>query len=512
MDKIVTVFRVKIALLLIVSMSSACQNTNDNQLSSAGLGIEITPSQAIVDEQSKVTLTIAMNPARSDVNYQVNQVSGSPISGQEQRYRRLGASRIAEFEFTAPKSPDCTKPEMLGFSVTASTAGNLIGAAVETIVTVMPTRPCSGYLGFDYQTLCYYGRPGHDNCATQEPAPNRIFADAEDNIWIGTEAVVTSSLGSLGGLGVSPGQVLKYTSHGAWEVLFDKALYKRHVILNDSIAQFLGVDEIKKPWIALLSKGILGPRYDLFQGTTEVRARGEGGSPLTSAAFTQDAAFFGQRDGALSASPISTEDPVFRPVMGLEGKRVGAVAVDVFKRQWYGTSTVLGTFTNRYGDGIWVYHNYDDEIPFHLDYQLWDAKDPSNMGIAALLIDAQSNVWIGLQTYTGFTGTFGGGVVKCKIEQDLSALSCRRYTVESTKSALGSNNIRAFAHDDQGRIWVGTDKGISRYMPDTDTWHRVTMPDVTDITTIAYRKADNTLWFAGSYKGAAKSLLRIWAR
>jgi ligand-binding sensor domain-containing protein len=80
------------------------------------------------------------------------------------------------------------------------------------------------------------------------------------------------------------------------------------------------------------------------------------------------------------------------------------------------------------------------------------------------------------------------------------------YTVENTGNGLVSNNITCIEIDPKGVIWIGTEKGVSRF--DGTNWSTYTTENTNgglvsnDIYCISFDKQGNT-WF-GTFSGASK--------
>ena len=88
----------------------------------------------------------------------------------------------------------------------------------------------------------------------------------------------------------------------------------------------------------------------------------------------------------------------------------------------------------------------------------------------------------------------------------VSAQTTTSYTVENTNNGLVSNTITCIEIDSKGVIWIGTEKGVSRF--DGTNWVTYTKENTNnglvsdDIYCISFDKQGNT-WF-GTFKGASK--------
>jgi len=78
--------------------------------------------------------------------------------------------------------------------------------------------------------------------------------------------------------------------------------------------------------------------------------------------------------------------------------------------------------------------------------------------VTSIMEDSQGNIWIG----TGDAKTEGEGVLM--FDTDHSLYPEQRFINYSTKNGLINNNIRDFAEDNNGNIWIATVVGVSVYI------------------------------------------------
>lgn len=129
----------------------------------------------------------------------------------------------------------------------------------------------------------------------------------------------------------------------------------------------------------------------------------------------------------------------------------------------------------RYRDGKFTFWGSDAGIPPGF--------------VTSLLLDHAGRLWV---------GTSEGGL---NVIDDVTAAKPAFRKIEG----LASNNVRAVAEDNFGRIYAGTVRGIDRYSPDTAVVvHRSTIDGLADdFVTAAFRDRDGALWF-GTRNGLSK--------
>jgi len=100
-------------------------------------------------------------------------------------------------------------------------------------------------------------------------------------------------------------------------------------------------------------------------------------------------------------------------------------------------------------------------------------------------------------------GTIGGGIYMCYLGDDpfdAAGRYCRHYTVDS---GLVSNNIRAIRFAPDGNLWVGTDRGLSRW--DLDRFVDVTPPEgIGPVMTALEFDGRKNLWLGSERTGLAR--------
>jgi len=135
----------------------------------------------------------------------------------------------------------------------------------------------------------------------------------------------------------------------------------------------------------------------------------------------------------------------------LSDNRIYALAEDNDDNIWVGT----------YGGGLNKIEQNTGKIT-HFQAKEKDASSLSSNATWSLAFDQNNNLWV---------GTFGGG---------LNVLDKNRKTFQHFKnnpadsSSINDDNIIRVFPDSRGHIWVGTTKGLSRYLPSTNSFKNYT--------------------------------------
>jgi len=113
-------------------------------------------------------------------------------------------------------------------------------------------------------------------------------------------------------------------------------------------------------------------------------------------------------------------------------------------------------------------------------------------GLSSLLIDRDGRLWIG-STQTGIM----------RVDDPTAAAPV--FRAFTTSDGLASNNVRCLAHDDLGRLYAGTSRGIDRIDPVTGTLRHFSLADglASDFVTSATRDRSGALWF-GTINGLSR--------
>jgi signal transduction histidine kinase/ligand-binding sensor domain-containing protein/CheY-like chemotaxis protein len=164
------------------------------------------------------------------------------------------------------------------------------------------------------------------------------------------------------------------------------------------------------------------------------------------------------------ADPTSLSDDLVRTILH-----------DSRGNTWVGTNHGL----NRYDPttaGFTRYHHDNN-----------DENSISGDNIRAVYEDDRGRIWI---------ATTGGGVNRYDYETD-------EFTFLSVRDGLASNNVLAVLQDERGSFWFPTDRGISIYDPDTESFRSVDASNgllSNELTQAAAKGPEGRLYF-GSVAG-----------
>ncbi len=133
----------------------------------------------------------------------------------------------------------------------------------------------------------------------------------------------------------------------------------------------------------------------------------------------------------------------FGMVDGLSQNTVNCIAQDRKGFLWIGSSAGLDKYD---GHGFRAYA-HDPSNPNSL----------SNNYVASMIVDRAGMLWI---------GTRNGGLNRFDPDRE----TWRRYRSDPDRAGLSSNVVQALAEDEQGRVWIGSDKGLDCLDPQTGAW------------------------------------------
>lgn len=111
------------------------------------------------------------------------------------------------------------------------------------------------------------------------------------------------------------------------------------------------------------------------------------------------------------------------------------------------------------GDGLYVFHpdsllNSPDK---YYRYNFDNNKLLANQ-VKYILCDSKDRMWI---------GTYGGGLSLCEFDGNYADLKFRHFT---TSDGLVHNVIQSIIEDNEGKIWIATEYGLSRLTPEAQTF------------------------------------------
>ena len=177
---------------------------------------------------------------------------------------------------------------------------------------------------------------------------------------------------------------------------------------------------------------------------------------------------------------------------------------------WFATEGGLA----RYKDGKWVnwqhaqglgadYEIVKDEVAFAVDpakVSQHHAKQKAEQGLSNIQVGYNPNYIVSLTMDADgvlWCGTWGGGLSR------FDGKSWKTYTV---KDGLPGNHIFMLKVDDKdGKLWIGTNRGLARFKPDNSGFNVMKQADglFGDNVFSMARASDGALWF-GSFGGVAR--------
>ncbi len=126
-------------------------------------------------------------------------------------------------------------------------------------------------------------------------------------------------------------------------------------------------------------------------------------------------------------------------------RQIRAIQEDANGRMWVGTS-----------DGVYIFH--PDSLIINPDryvtYNYHHGNLRSNE-IKSICLDSKGRMWV---------GTSGWGFSKCIPGNDYDHLVFEHY---GTEDGLVNNMVQSIVEDREGKLWITTEYGISRFDPDT---------------------------------------------
>lgn len=164
----------------------------------------------------------------------------------------------------------------------------------------------------------------------------------------------------------------------------------------------------------------------------------------------RDRMWIGTFGGGLDLAVYQKNDFVFRHFLkGSFGEQeVRTITADRNHWMWVGTN-----------NGIYVFHPdslLNDSRQYYV-YNLDNGKIRSNE-IRNIFCDSKGRMWI---------GTTGKGFSVCQSRQTYDQLEFRHYDEDD---GLVNNVVQSIVEDRDGKIWLGTEYGMSRFDPDTEVF------------------------------------------
>lgn len=274
-----------------------------------------------------------------------------------------------------------------------------------------------------------------------------MLEDSEGNLWIGTEG------GGLDFLAASK-------QNGTFEQF-------EHLRILDNVFALAEVQQGEKKWLYFGGQNQVSFYKMLIPSSSESPAR-------------------------MNPSPIHEID-----------NSVFALLNDMDQTLWIGT----------YNGGIYRMKLPSDDSPIELDHYLHDTRDSQSISsniVRSLTKDKAGNIWVGTgnglnmipaahkhdkrphfiryshqsndwyslshnyilpvfesQDSTLWIGTFGGGLNRFVPTKNGKQAHFVRYTEQD---GLANNVVKAILEDEEGYLWMSTNRGLSRFDPHTETF------------------------------------------
>lgn len=173
---------------------------------------------------------------------------------------------------------------------------------------------------------------------------------------------------------------------------------------------------------------------------------------------------------------------------------ISELFTDTHGKLWIGTE-----------DGIVNIYNNETQSFQRISLPVTQSKSKNSEVINAIAQDKTGNIWI---------GTIGNGIFRIPFlnqRYDLAKIN-QYHNDKSGKFPLCSNIIKKILIDDEGIIWIGTDKGLNRMNPKTelissfyfDIKHPNALEGDTDFSISAISEGDNNNLWLGTRTGLVK--------
>lgn len=338
---------------------------------------------------------------------------------------------------------------------------------------------------------------------------NTITRDHRNNMWVCTQS---------GGLLVYESQT------GQFQYLHSKD-HSPGGIATNQIRDVI-VDHDHRVWIAAKNKGlyIYDLRLETFDHITERAEKNLGLSDKQVLSIYEDMEgqiWIGTRFGGLNQyDPITRRFHYYQynasNPEGIGSNRIESIEVDLHGIFWLGTVNGLVRFDRsrnqfvRFNHGpikvvkvdpkgtIWIgskegLYYFDPSLQKTMPVSVDSSEFPFNQSVAAMVIDHQHRLWI---------GTHNSGL----IHYDPCSGEYKHFTSKNRKGDLSSNMIRSIYEDEDHRIWVGTKQsGLNLYDDQTDGFRVYTTEEGLPSNSVFSITGDEQghLWLATN-KGVSK--------
>lgn len=155
---------------------------------------------------------------------------------------------------------------------------------------------------------------------------------------------------------------------------------------------------------------------------------------------------------------------------GLSNSRITGIVKDKDGFIWISTQNGL----NRY-DG--------------LNFEVYQKKNSniSSNDITNIILDSKNRIWI---------ATLGGGI--CLYNKDKNNFKTFKNTESDSKSII-SNQTNVLFEDSNGLIWIGTDKGLTRFNPTTSKFQNFRNKEISGVNITSFYEGKNGIIYIGTF-------------
>lgn len=363
---------------------------------------------------------------------------------------------------------------------------------------------------FDYtnNTFTAYQHDKYEAGSISHNSIHSLYKDNQGNMWAGSWA---------GGVNLYSPFLTKFTH------------YKKFPGTEQVAIDAIGGDSEGNIWLGLEEEGLLhfDPEKETFTKYKNPNEARFDVSVYGVAELNKDTLALASRRGGLAlfakkAAQFTHFLPQKGSLSGIAGHEKNAVLVDREGNIWT-------------GDWYKGLNSYNPQTKSFTNY-LHDPKNPHSIShnrVFALHEDREGNLWIGTDGggldlfdrktghFTHFThdqnnehslshntvfsimedsrgrlwvGTYGGGL-------NLLDKKSGHFTAFTQKDGLPNDVVNAMLEDSNGNLWLSTNKGLSRFNPQTRIFHNFTVEEGLQgnefTRNAAYKSPDGTMYFAG---------------
>ena len=174
-----------------------------------------------------------------------------------------------------------------------------------------------------------------------------------------------------------------------------------------------------------------------------------------------------------SLNTFSQESEIIEKInqkQGLSNSKINGIIKDKDGFIWISTQ-----------NGLNKYDGFNFEV-----YQQKNSNISSN-DITNLIIDSNNRIWV---------ATLGGGI--CLYDKEKNNFKIFKNTEPNSKSII-SNQTNVLYEDSKGLIWIGTDKGLTRFNPTTTKFENFTNQEIASVNITSFYEGKNGVIYIGTY-------------